>query len=162
MKKIFALLSLIILFFSGCKTLEPTSVTRHSSFKGYKYVYITPTSEKTSVSGAVVGGKYGVYGGTESKSVNPSDLISGHFLKRGFIKLPEIIPEHIDQTIIVNYGETKSEYDGFYYYEGVIIQIISAKTNDIICVGVSEERGDKEAKALLKAINKCVEEIFNE
>ncbi len=160
MKKIFALLSLIILFFSGCVALEPTTVTRHSSLEGYKYVYITPTSEKTSVSGAVVGGTYGVYGATESKSVNPSDIISGYFLKRGYIKIPEIKPEYIDQTIIVNYGETKSKYDGFYYYEGVIIQIISAKTNEIVCVGTAEDRGDKEAKALLKAIDNCMEEIF--
>ena len=162
MKKIFTLVFLIALFFSGCIALEPTTVTRHSSLEGYQYVYITPTSEKTSVSGAVVGGTYGVYGATESKSVNPSDLISGHFLKRGYIRIPEINPDYIDRTIIVNYGETKSLSDGFYYYEGVIIQIISAKTNELICVCSAEESGSNESQALSAAINECMKEIFNE
>lgn len=160
MKKIILFLCLITLLFSSCVTLKPTNVTWNASIDNYKYVYITPTSEKTSVSGAVVGGKYGVYGATDSHSSNPADIISGHFIKRGYTRLPEIQSELIDKTCIVNFGEIACYSDGFYHYEEIIIQILSAKTNDIICVGSSEERGDTEAAALRKAIDRCMEEIF--
>ena len=162
MKKIILFLCLITLLFSSCVTLKPTTVTRNASLDGYKYVYITPTSEKISVSGAVVGGTYGGYGGTESKSTNPADVISGHFLKRGFVRLPEINPELEDETLIVNYGETgrRSVGIGGYTIE-ITIQLLSAKTNEVICMGVAEGCGDTEADDIRIAINRCMESIFS-
>ena len=161
MKKIILFLCLITLFFSSCVTLKPTTVTRNASLDGYKYVYITPTSEKTSVSGAVVGGKYGVYGATDSQSTNPADVISGYFIKKGFIRLPDINPNIANQTIIVNYGETGIRGAGFSGYAiEITLQLISAETNEVICVGVAEGCGNTEADDVRIAINRCLEEIF--
>jgi hypothetical protein len=71
--------------FSGCTALKPTAVTLNSPINDYQYVYITPTSEKNSVDGATIGGYYGIYGATSTHSVSPMDIISGHFIKKGFI-----------------------------------------------------------------------------
>lgn len=161
MKKILLLPCLLVLFLVSCAVLPPT-VQRFSSMDGYRYVYITPTSEKTSVTGGAVGTQYGLYGSTESHSVNPADIISGHFLKRGYVRLPEINPDLIEQTLIVNYGELGERNLGWGFSKEIIIQILSAKTNEIICVGTAEGNGgDNEAKDIQKAIDSCMNEIFN-
>jgi hypothetical protein len=70
---------LSVLFFS-CTTLLntlfppllPESTIKNSSVENYKYIYISPTKSLTSSAGNVDGGaSYGVYGATQSKSVNP-------------------------------------------------------------------------------------------
>lgn len=160
MKKVLLFPWLLVMFLLSCSVAAPT-VKSYSSLNGYKYVYITPTSEKTSVSGATIGTKYGLYGATESSSTSPADLISGHFLKRGYIRQPEINPDFITQTIIVNYGETNSECDGFGYLIEATIQLLSAKTNEVICIGTAEGRGDTEADAVRIAINNCMDAIFS-
>ena len=160
MKKALLFPWLLVLFLLSCSVVEPATVRSYSSLDGYRYVYITPTSEKTSVSGATVGTKYGLYGATESSSTSPADLISGHFLKRGYIRQPEINPDFITQTIIVNYGETNSECNGFGYLIEATIQLLSAKTNEVICIGTAEGSGDTEADAVRNAINNCMDAIF--
>ena len=60
----------------------------------------------TSSSGGVYGGAYGVYGSTTSKSVNPTDVITGILAKEGFIRLPELKTDLYSETLIVNYGES--------------------------------------------------------
>ena len=160
MKKLLLLSCLLVLLLVSCAVLPPT-VQRFSSMEGYKYVYITPTSETTSVTGATYGTKYGVYGLTGSRSVSPTDVIAGHFMNRGYIRQPEINPDFAEQTLFVNYGETKHEYDGFGYTIGVTIQVISAKTNNVVCVGSAEGRAEIEADALRDAVNNCMNEIFN-
>ena len=156
-------LCLIVFVFSGCapKLLPPT-VTRHSTLDGYKYVYIMPSSEKSSVVGGVLGGGYGVYGFTTTNSANPMDLISGYFLERGYTRIPEVKPETTNNTLIVSYGETESGYVAFGGYKtGIIIQIISAQTNDIICVCKGEGNGGTNADAVRNAIKRCLDEVFN-
>ena len=160
MKK-YLLLCLIAIGLSGCATLLPPSVTRHSTLDGYKYVYITPTSEKTSVTGGTYGGQYGIYGSTSTHSINPTDVISGHFLKRGYTRLPEINPELAEQTLIVNFGESGRRTVGLGYSIEVTIQLLSAKTNEVVCVGVAEGRGETEADDVRIAINICMDEIFS-
>ena len=158
-KKVLLFPWLLVLFLLSCSVTAPT-VRSYSSIDGYKYVYITPTSDKTSVSGTTVGTRYGVYGSTESTSTSPADLISGHFIKRGYIRQPEINPDFVLQTIIVNYGETNREKDAFGYRIEATIQIISAKTNELICVGTAEGYAEKEADALRNAVNSCMDAIF--
>ena len=155
-------LCLIVLSLTGCATLLPPTVTRHSSLDGYKYVYITPTSEINSVTGGTYGGQYGIYASTSTHSINPSDLISGYFLKRGYTRLPELNPELADQTLIVNFGESGRRPVGLGYSIEVTIQLLSAKTNEIICVGVAEGKGETEADDVRIAINRCMDEIFSE
>lgn len=145
----------------GCATLLPPTITRHSTLDGYKYVYITPTQERTSVTGGTYGGRYGIYGSTSTHSINPSDVISGHFIKRGFTRLPELNPELLEQTLIVNFGETGRRAAGLGYTIEVTIQLLSAKTNEVICVGVAEGQGETEADDVRIAINRCMDEIFS-
>ena len=159
MKKLL-FLSLFILCFSGCATLLPPTITRHSTLDGYKYVYITPTSEINSVTGGTYGGRYGIYGSTSTHSINPSDVISGHFLKRGYTRLPEINPELAEQTLIVNFGESGRRSAGLGYTIEVTIQLLSAKTNEVICVGTAEGQGETEADDVRIAIDRCMNEIF--
>ena len=64
----------------------------NQSIRDYTYFYVTPTNELSSSTG-VYGNQYGVYGGT-TKSINPSDVISGILFKNGFIRVNEIIPEN--------------------------------------------------------------------
>ena len=83
MKFIPLLISLFLL--SSCASLRPATYTGNTSLVGYKYAYITPTST------------------TVSKSINPSDVISGILMKNGYILLPEIEDNIRDRTVIVNY-----------------------------------------------------------
>lgn len=43
---------------------------------------------------------------SSSKSINPGDYITGILLKEGYTRIPELKPELLDETIIVNYGES--------------------------------------------------------
>lgn len=160
MKKLL-FICLVALGLFGCATLLPPTVTRHATLDSYKYVYITPTPEKTSVTGGTYGGRYGIYGSTSTHSTNPSDVISGHFIKRGFTRLPELNSELAEKTLIVNFGETGRRAAGLGYTIEVTIQLLSAKTNEVICVGVAEGQGETEADDVRIAINRCMDEIFS-
>lgn len=161
-KKI-AIIVLTIMSIVGCSPLLAPTVIRHQSLNGYKYVYLSPTAEKTAVSGGAFGSGYGLYSYTTTHSVNPTDLISGHFLKRGYTRLTELKPELIDETIIVNYGESGRRDTGWGSYTiEVTIQILSAKTNEVICVGTAEGRGETEADDVRIAINRCMAIIFED
>ncbi|MCR5588153.1 MAG: DUF4136 domain-containing protein [Bacteroidales bacterium] len=163
MKRTILLLGVFICLFSGCTTLMPTSVTLKSPINEYQYVYITPTSEKNSVEGVTLGGSYGIYGATTTHSVNPTDVISGHFIQRGFIRVPEVKPENADKTLVVNYGEVKSGYYiDLYHGISIVIQMISASDNEIICVCNAEGKGDSDAEAVHNAIDRCLDEFFRQ
>ena len=128
MKKVL-FLYLIVLCLTGCATatLLPPTVTRHSTLDGYKYVFIMPSSEKSSVVGGMYNIGYGVYGVTTTHSANPTDLISGYLLDKGFIRIQEINPETANCTLIVSYGETERGYVNLSHKIG-IINIVSTKT----------------------------------
>lgn len=162
MKCKYLIISLLVFLCSCSPLLAPTAV-HNQSLAGYKYVYITPTSEKTSVTGGTFGTMYGVYGATSSHSINPTDLISGHFLKRGYTRLPELKPEFAEQTIVVNYGETGRRNTGWGSYTiEITIQLLSAKTSEVLCVGTAEGRGETEADDVRIAIDRCMSKIFEE
>jgi hypothetical protein len=124
---------------SGCSTtLKPVTSIKNESIEKYKYFYISPTNSLISSSGFTVAGQF--Y--SSSKSVNPSDVITGILSKEGLIKLPEIKPELSDQTLIVNYGESDRRKIGFGGYTiEVTIQFISAKNQTLICSCTSEGLG---------------------
>ena len=145
----------------SCSPLLAPSIVRNSSLDGFKYFYITPTTEMTTVSGAAYGSAYGVFGSTSSKSVNPTDVICGHFLKRGFVQLLEIKPELRDKTIIVNFGESgRRKTGGLSYALEVTIQLLSAQDNSILCVATAEGRGKTETDDIRIALNRCMGVIF--
>ena len=102
----------------ACGTLRKYPVVvKNSSISDYKYVYITPTKElSSSTSGAYMGQNGVMYGSTESKSVNPSDVIAGALIKKGFIIIPELSPELQNKTLIANYGESGRRKKGIGVY----------------------------------------------
>lgn len=147
---------LLIVLINSCAPLKTPIITKNDAIESYKYIFITPTSNLTSSTGGVYGGNYGVYGATLSKSVNPSDGIAGILIKEGFIRLPELKPELVDMTLIVNYGESGKRYRGLGYTIEVTIQFISAKTNTQICSCTAEGQGETEADDIRQAITRCL------
>ncbi len=147
----------------SCAILKPVNIIHSASLLDYKYVYIAPTSELTSSSGTIYGGSSGVYGTTQTKSVNPSDIIAGNLLKRGYVRLTELRPELNEETIIINYGESgrRNIMGGLCGYTiEVTIQLLSAKTCEQICIVTAEGQGSTEADDIRIAINRCLDTIF--
>ena len=159
MKKILYFV-LVAVLMAACASMKAPVINQIESLDGYKYVYITPTSELTSGSSRVYGGKYGVYGGGSTKTINPSDVISGIMLKQGYIRLPELNPELLDQTLIVNYGESGRRNVNFGYSIEVTIQFLSAKTNMPVCICTAEGQGSTEADDIRIAINRALAPLF--
>ena len=151
---------LSVLFFS-CTTLLPASTIKNRSTENYKYIYITPTKNLTSSAGGVYGGAYGVYGATRSKSVNPSDVISGLLTKKGFIRIPELKEELNDKTLIVNYGESGKRDTGLGGYTiEVTIQFVSGKSSELVSSCTAEGQGETEADDIRQAITRCITALY--
>ncbi|MBQ6964148.1 MAG: hypothetical protein IJP82_00465 [Bacteroidaceae bacterium] len=159
MKKILYFV-LVAVLMAACASMKAPVINQIESLDGYKYVYITPTSELTSGSSGVYGGKYGVYGSGSTKTINPSDVISGIMLKQGYIRLPELNPELLDQTLIVNYGESGRRNVNLGYSIEVTIQFLSAKTNMPVCICTAEGQGSTEADDIRIAINRALAPLF--
>lgn len=158
------ILAFIVLGLSSCSTLVPRNATLSSKpdLSKYKYVYITPTTEKTSMSGSAFGSKNGVYGSAISGTVNPADVIAGVFMKHGFIRLPEISETQKERTVIVNYGESgRTPYGLGSYAIEVTVQLLDAATYELICTSTAEGMGDTESDDVRKATLKCLEAVFN-
>ena len=62
MKKFFYLV-LVAVIMVACASMKAPIINQIESLDNYKYIYITPTSELTSGSSGIYGGKYGLYGG---------------------------------------------------------------------------------------------------
>lgn len=155
--------SIIIVFILvGCASMKAPIINQIESIESYKYVYITPTSELISGSSGVYGGAYGVYGGGSTKTINPSDVISGILLKQGYIRLPELKQELIDKTLIVNYGESGRRNLNLGYSIEVTIQFLSAKTNMPVCICTAEGQGSTEADDIRIAINRALTPLFKD
>lgn len=152
------LLSAILLW--GCGTLKSPIIQQNEPVSSYKYFYVTPTSELTSSSGGVYGGLYGTYGGTTTKSLNPSDVISGVLLKQGMIRLPELDPELLDKTLVVNYGESGRRNLNLGYTIEVTIQFLQARTHSVVCICTAEGQGSTEADDIRIAINRALKPLF--
>ena len=159
MKKVFYL-SIAVLLFSSCIVLSPTTITRNRSLNDYKYFYVTPTAERNSVSGSTYGNQNGVYGSTSSNSVSPSELIAGYLMNRGYIRVPEVKEENAKQTMIINYGDGNSREGLDEFAIEVTIQILDAEKNSVICICRADAKAGTEAKAIRRATEKCLNEIF--
>lgn len=160
LRHILILLS-ISLALASCGVPRYATITSKPDLSKYKYVYITPTSEKTSVTGGTYGNQYGVYGSTSSKSITPSDVIAGYFMKQGFVRIPEINETQKSQTIVVNYGESGRKNYGLGAYSiEVTIQLLDATTYELICSSTAEGMGETETDDVRKATIKCLDAIF--
>lgn len=113
----------------------------------------------TSSAGVTISGQY--Y--SSSKTVNPSDVITGVLTKKGLIRLPELKPELINETLIINYGESGKRKTGLGGYTiEVTIQFISAKTSSLVCSCTAEGQGATEADDIRQAITRCLESLLSE
>lgn len=164
MKKLTSLFFLFVFNFmlTGCGSLKAPIVQQNESLKNYTYFYITPTSDIISGSGGVYGGKNGVYGGSSSKTINPSDIISGTLMKQGMIRLPELDSNLLDKTLIVNYGESGRRNLNFGYTIEVTIQFLSAMTHSVVCVCTAEGQGHTESDDIRIAINRALNELLKQ
>ena len=156
--RVFAIAILACTLLVSCVSLKAPIVNKYQSLDDYKYFYITPTSELTSSSAAIYGG----YGAAQTNSLNPTDVISGIMLKNGFVRLSELNPDLLEQTLIVNYGESgkRSVSLGLGYTLEVTIQMLSAKTNSIVCLCVAEGIGSTETDDIRTAINRALTALF--
>lgn len=132
---------IVVLTLTSCGSLRPATVTRHSSLEGYRYAYINSTSTKIGSAGYFYNGM----GASETKSTNPSEIISGFLMKKGFIIVPELKPENESHTIVVNYAETGRRNLNLGYAIEITIQILSATDNSLLCTGTAEGQGSTEA-----------------
>lgn len=146
------------IYLSSCVSLKPATTTKNGTIDSYKYIYIAPTSSLMSGSGAIIGGQ--LY--SSSKSVNPTDLITGILAKEGYIKIPELKPELANETLIVNYGESGRRKTGLGGYTiEVTIQFISASSHSLICSCTAEGQGETEADDIRKAITRCLSGLLS-
>lgn len=156
----FALIALSVVVFVGCGFLKSPTIQQYEPFTSYSYFYITPTSEFTSSSGGVYGGQSGVYGSSKTKMVNPSDVISGTLLKQGMRRLTELDSGLLDETLIVDYGESGRRSLNLGYTLEITIQFTSAKTHSIVCICSAEGQGSTEADDIRIAINRALKALF--
>ena len=157
--KIIRFLAIILtsILANSCYTLKVPTVVKNDKIEEYKYIFISPTNSLTSSLGATYGRQY--YSTT--KTVNPSDVIAGILSKEGFIIVPELKPEIIDETIIVNYGESGRRNVGLGGYTiEVTIQFISAKSHTLISSCTAEGIGETEADDIRQAITRCLTGLF--
>jgi len=143
----------------GCSVLNvPTADVKGNVYK-YNYVYVIPTSGVTSSSG-VYGNQYGVYGGS-TKTVNPSEVISGYLMKKGYTTLPNVDPNLAENTMIVSYGYTgRRQLSLFSYASCVMIQFRDAKTHELVATCEGEGCGEDETADILQAIYSALGVIF--
>ena len=155
---LFATLGCILVV--SCASLRAPIITKNEPLTGYKYFYVTPTAELTSSAAAVYGNQYGSYGSAQTKSLNPSEVISGIMIKHGFVRLSELKQDLLGQTLVVNYGESGRRSLNFGYTIEVTIQMLSAKTNAVVCLCTAEGMGSTEADDIRIAINRALEGLF--
>lgn len=133
------------LIMSGCSSSKVSVSGGEISPEAYKYIYVTPTVELTS------GISTGVYGGL-TKTVNPSDVVSGILIDNGFVLLPELKPELADSTLVATYGESGSRRRRM----EVVVQFISAKTHKQVALYRASGKGLTEADAIRRAIKQAL------
>lgn len=150
---------------SSISRLMPVTVVQtndSNSIRDYRLFYVIPTSEVSSVTGSVFGNNYcGTYGTTYSKSINPADEIAGSLIRRGYVRLPHIDTNFIDQTLVVSYGITgRRQLSLTAYATEITIQFLSARTYQPVCTCTSEGVGETETDDIRVAIERCFEQLF--
>ena len=151
MMKKSALSVILSLMMCGCLGLKDPVVQRYVPLKGYRYVMVNPTGEIYSYTSNTNSSESGSVSEYYTRYVCPAEVITGQMLKAGFVPVDAVKPEYAHQTLIVNYGEsgrtssTRIE---------VVVQILSASSDEILCLGTAEGRGATEADAVRNAINR--------
>lgn len=157
-KLIFIIIPLVL---NSCSAfLVAPTVNIKGNLLNYTYIYVIPTSSVTSSSG-IYGGSYGIYGGA-TKSINPSEVISGYLMKKGYTPVPSVTDELAEKTLVISYGYTGRRQIGLFSYAScIIIQVRDAKTHEMVASCESEGCGEDETDDILQAINSGLNKIFS-
>jgi hypothetical protein len=158
----------LLLFFAAiamtaCGALKPTTCSVQPTFYKYRYVYIMPTGSvigSTAVSTSYVDNR--VHGGV-TRTTNPSDMMSGVLMQKGFTILPQLDQNKLAETLVLSYGETGHRDVGFLWLStstGIIIQFRDAQTNELIASAEAEDYGSTEADNVRYAIQRALDAIF--
>ena len=141
----------------ACVSLNPPTSIQNQSIENFKYIFLSTTNSLTSSTGLTISGQF--Y--STSKSINPSDVITGILTKNGFIRLTELNADLLDQTLIVNYGESGKRSTGLGYTIEVTIQFVSAKSNTLVASCTAEGQGETEADDIRQAITRCLSDLIS-
>ena len=160
MKKLFLLIACLFMSHSMIGLNAANKVIVNGNLNKYIYAYVIPTSGVTSSSGGsgvVFGNKYGVFGSMgegSTRTVNPSEKISGQLMKMGFTILPNPSPEFADNTIIVSYGYVDGEIDVFETASAtILIQFRDAKTQELMASYETTGKGENQSTCISDAIS---------
>lgn len=154
-KKVFLLLVGICMAVGAMAQLRPATGVANRNIADYTYFYVVPTSGVTSSSG-VVGTAYGVVGGA-TKTIVPSDAISGWLMKKGYNVVSAINPNLTGKTLIVSYGYTgRRQLSLFSYASSVIIQMRDSQTQELVASLEAEGCGEDETDDILEAIYRAL------
>lgn len=161
-------MGLLLFVLCGCgpMALLPVEIEGNRSLERYKYFYMNGTGSTTSRSNVGVNVGYGVYVTDPDRSINPGDFISGYLMNKGYIRVAERPFVHPKETFIVNYGEGGKRYkysrDDVVatYAQEVILQFISADTNDVICTIKGEGIGSTQADDIRNALQRSLDAYF--
>lgn len=163
MKTIKGLVACVLFFcLTACGGLQPVSVTVQPNFYNYRYVYVMPTGSVTASTG-VYAYDNTVSGGL-TRTINPTDAITGYLMKKGYSILPALDNDKLNETMVVSYGETDRRSAGFLYLDvatEVVIHFRDAKTNDLLASAQAEDYGLTEADNVRYAINRALDAIFS-
>lgn len=149
----------LITLTSGCAFLKDAEITKRGDMSQYSFVILPKTSNLSSSSGGIYGNQYGVYGGSSSKEINPSQIIEGILLKRGLISVNAVAPGAESKTLYVKYGESgRRDVAGGLggYTLEVTIVLISVESNNIVYSCVAEGQGSTEVDDIREAIYRCL------
>ena len=164
MKKILFIF-IAALALTGCGALKPTTCSVQPNFFKYRYVYIMPTGSvtgSTSVYTSYVDNR--VHGGV-TRTANPSDIMSGVLMQKGFTILPQLDQNKLAETLVLSYGETGHRDVGFLWLStstSIIIQFRDAQSNDLIASAEAEDFGSTEADNVRYAVQKALDAIFSQ
>lgn len=152
----------LVLALTACGALDPVTLNVKADLYKYRYAYIMKTGSVTA-STSVQTYYDGYVSGGVTHTVNPTDIMSGYLMKKGFTILPELDDAKLAETLVVSYGELGRRSVGFLFLDTasrVVVHLRDAKTNDLVASAEAEESGLTEADNIRYAINRALDAIF--
>ena len=90
-------------------------------------------------------------------------MMSGYLMQKGFVVLPQLDQNKLEETLVLSYGETGHGSAGvlwLYTTTSIIIQFRDAKSNDLIASAEAEDWGYTEADNVRYALRGALDAIF--
>lgn len=143
---------------SGCVTLLEPQITRNGDTSAYRFVVIPETEVKRSSVTSMSASQYGAYGSSVEKETNPSFVIEGVLLKKGLVRVDNVMPDSAVRTLLARYGQSGRRDVGLGGYTlEVTIAFLDASTGELVFQCTAEGIGATEADDIGIAINRCLE-----